>query len=321
MAIEDAVHVTHGDAAAAGLRQIGARNVLVWRDLVTVGRCDLDPVEHRKARAAQWGVPVAPWEDLERALAEAGKKGLVVWSSVTWSDRTYLWCLIDTLERLGVERAKVTLAQPVAEEPWLGLWTIAPGRLRAGLETAAALDDGIADEAIALWRKLAAPSPLGFDEARRAGSSVFPELPVIAEGHAGWSPWRDAEGRLRLSDVDARLLGWIDEEWKSAVDLLRTPESRLPLKEIMAWIGDTNVFARLAAWSAAGAVEVRGDYTRKMPSFEARLTRRGRELLDAGAATVGEMAPLWVGGCLINDARKPWVRSREAGGSRIAEGA
>jgi hypothetical protein len=320
MRLEEAVHVTHGDSSAASLRQLGARNVIVWRDLLTVGRCALDPEVHRAARAAQWNAPAAGWEDLERALAQAGP--LCVWASPSWSDSLYLWCLVDTLERLGVARAGVTLARPRADDPTLSLGALSPEQLRAGYDAAAPLDAAVADEAIALWHRFASPSPLAFDQARRAGSQAFPSLSTVGEGHGAWFPQRAPDGKLRLSDADQRLLGWIEDDWTSAVDLLKTPEARRPVRPLMNWIGDFSLFARIAAFGQVGAVEVRGEYRGpgRANDFAARLTSSGKRLRDEGAVIVAEMAPMWIGGCYINTVMKPWVRVPDGDGYRIVAG-
>jgi hypothetical protein len=266
-------------------------------------------------------VSEAEWDDHERALAQAGADGLVVWTSAAWSDRCYTWCLLDTLERIGVPRAKVIVSQPEAEVDWLSMGATAPERLRAGFDAAAPLDDAFADESIALWRKFASPSPLAFDEARRRGSRSFPELGRIAEGHAAWFPWREADGRLRLSDVDDTLFHWIDEDWRSAVDLLKTPEARRTVQRVMGWVGDSSVFARLAAWSDAGAVELRGSWEHgRANDYAVRLTPAGKQLHDQGAATVAQLAPVAIGGCRINDAKTPWLRVADADGWKLIAG-
>jgi hypothetical protein len=103
---------------------------------------------------------------------------------------------------------------------------------------------------------------------------------------------------------------------------LKTPEARAPVKEILKWIGTPNEFARLTAFSEVGAVEVRGAYRGpgRANDFSARLTDAGKRLRDQGAATVAELAPMWLGGAYINDAMKPWVRVAEGSGWRIVAG-
>src|SRR5262245_25584445 len=55
--LPSAAHLVHGDSAAMTLRGLGAMRVLVRRDLLTVGPCDVDPTRHRALRQAHWGGP------------------------------------------------------------------------------------------------------------------------------------------------------------------------------------------------------------------------------------------------------------------------
>jgi hypothetical protein len=312
MSLEDAVHVTHGDAAAAGLRAVGAKNVIVWRDLLTIGRCDADPAVHRRERAAHWGVPIDDWVDLDVALA--GARELVIWSRRNWSDRVYFWALCDKLAKVS----NVRVCEPETDaDGWSG--ALKPERLRAAWQAVRPLDPATAAEARALWAAYVSPSPVAFDGKRRAGSMAFPELSRIAVGHGDWFPGRAADGRLRLSDVDDRLFHWIDEEWRSGVDLLKTPGARAPVSLLMSWLGDNNVFRRLTEWARLGAVETRGDHD-QVREFSVRMTEAGRRLHDEGAASVAELAPVWIGGCYINDAKRPWVRVTDGEDWKIVTG-
>src|SRR5207248_7475703 len=138
--------------------------------------------------------------------------------------------------------------------PLRSLGAVSPERLRAALDGATGLPSALAAAGAALWRLYAAPSPLGFDEARRQGVAAFPELASIAEGHAAWFPWQ-AGDRVTLADVDARIFECLGEDWQLGDQLLTTPSGRHIRERVFAWIGDRGVLARIEAWCAAGSIE------------------------------------------------------------------
>jgi hypothetical protein len=308
----EAIHITHGDSAAAGLRALGALRVLVRRDLLTVGRCDVDPALHRQARMEQWHIDAEAadggllGDELVDALRMMGAGPVVLWTSPAWSDRCHTWCLLDVLARRGVGRDRLFRAQAVADDPARSLGAVPGTRLQAALVESVPLPADFADEGVALWKAFAAPTPLPFDEARRRGSPAYPELLRIGAGHIGWFPWAEPD-RLRLADADAALLGALADDWRPGADLLDVPI----VQPVLAWIGDYSLFARLAAWRDHGAVEVRGEGVEQ----ELRLTPIGRRLVDDGAESVDQMAPLWIGGSLVNDPGSPWVRIGDPDGS------
>lgn len=302
----NAVHIAHGDSAAATLRQLGARTVWVRRDLLTVGPCDADPIRHRALRRQFWGgdpdtpsgLPGVDADDeLQRALAGAGGAPVVIWASRAWSDLPFLWSVVDALARLGAERP--WLARPTGDDATVSVGGIEPARVRSALDVVEPLGEEVARSCVNFWQAYTAPSPLPFDELRRRGARVVPELGRILEGHAAWFPWR-RDGGIALSDADAAIFHWADD---GALDHCR---------HLLHWIGDRSLFARVAAWRALGRLD--GD------DRAPRLTEAGRRLRDEGAPSVADLPPWWIGGCRVNDPATPWLRVATGGDWKIASG-
>jgi hypothetical protein len=128
---------------------------------------------------------------------------------------------------------------------------------------------------------------------------MIPQLNRILEGHGAWFPWRTDEG-LRLADADRAIFRWADDGQIQHV------------RHLLHWIGDGSLYSRVSAWRALGALA--GDDRR--PS----LTEEGRRLVGDGVPTVSALAPLWVGGCRVNDPATPWLRLAEPDGWRITAG-
>jgi hypothetical protein len=313
--MRDGLHVVHGDSAGGTVASLGAAHVRVRRDLLTLGPCDVDPARHRALRAEHWGIDDAEAADgllgvgdLGAAIGLAAADApIVLWATAAWSDRCFLWCTLDALERLGVPRQRVWVVQPGGDEvSSSGAYEAA--EMRQALDLAIPLDEGFASEGAALWRLYAGASPIGFDEMRRRGSPSYPELGRIAEAHAAWFPWRDGE-RVRLSDVDAMLLGWLADHWLGTRDLVLGPRGTSVVERLFAVVGDLGVLMRLDAWRALGAIELEQPELGSWEGVRARITAAGARLRDDGAATVEELAPIWIGGCLINDPSAPFVRA------------
>jgi hypothetical protein len=321
-----AIHLTHGDSAARTLRAalagtIGSGAVLVQRDLLTIGPCAVDPQEHRSRRLQHWGA------DAVAAAGDAGVDALVgplatatdaivLWTTSSWSDSCHTWLVLDAFARLGVPRRLLRVAQPKSPDPSWSLGRFDEAALRAALESSSPLDDDFADEGAALWRAYASPDPRRFDRARRHGGQAFPWLAETARAHGEFFPWR-SDRRLRLADVDRVLLATLTAQWMPLATIVR--QHHEPLGRLFNWIGDLSVFDRFASWRKKGAVEIQGDAGG--PSrWELRLTRHGQHLVDEGATSVGELAPIFVGGCAINDPARPWVRLAAAADSTIEAG-
>ena len=99
---------------------------------------------------------------------------------------------------------------------------------------------------------------------------------------------------------------------------MRRPPGREITHRVFAWVGDSNVVARLEAWRNLGVFEWRDHEGQGFNAFSLRLTALGRRLRDEGTSDVRELAPLYVGGCLINDPSAPFVRDGDAANWRLA---
>jgi hypothetical protein len=276
--------------------------VAVRRDLLTVGPCDLDPARHRALRAAFWGGPPgAPSglpgadadDELARALAGAGP--CVIWASGAWSDLTFLWSLVHALARLGAERP--LLARPAAEDRAVSMGGVPAARVLRAFTDVAPLDEQVAGSCVTFWQAYVDPSPLGFDLLRREGAKVVRGLEQTLAGHGAWFPWRGDDDRLRLADADAAVLSWVEAGRLDAAG------------EVLGWIGDGGLHRRARAWQEHGVLA-------GTPGHPAP-TEAARRLRAEGAGPVTAFAPLWVGGCRVNDPGEPWVRSGRPGAWRL----
>ncbi len=289
--IDDAVHLTHGDAAAEAIRRLGAKAILVRRDLLTVGPCDADPERHRALRIGHWKIA----EDAEgflgaRELAAAvaglpAAQPIVLWASSAWSDQLSLWWALDALAHADL--ARLWLAEPLTDAPLSSAGGASAEQLQSALATARPISPALAQQGAGLWRKFAAPSPLAFDEARRAGAAELPRLAKSADPHGDYFPARDG-GRLRLAALDERLLSQMSDEWQSAAQLVK--QAWRDLERVILPHGDRFVLARLDAWADHGGVERRkerdGD---RWSSIDFRLAEPARRLLTDGPDEVSQL--------------------------------
>lgn len=319
----EAVHLVFSDSAMGCLLQAGARRPRIHGsgDQLTSGPCDVDPVRHEELRRAWDAENSVPGSNhrvgLERLRAMiAGDDPVVLWGTRAFSDLVSLWWALDGLRRVGAEGPRFFLARPHPDDPLTTVGGSTPDEARVALAAAKPITDDEWREGAELWRKYASSSPLAFDEARRNGSTVFPELPSSAELHGAWFP-RFTDGRLRLSELDAVLLGALRESWLTTSDLLQTlPADRLARLE---WPFDGFFpIYRLRAWATHGVLH-REAVADENPWAQDRFraTDRSRALLDLGLDSVGDAPQLYVGGCLVNDPASPWIRIEDESGWRL----
>jgi hypothetical protein len=301
LTFQDAIHITHGDCAGGLVRSNGATRVLVQKDLLTVGACDADPTRHRAARLAQWNITdddgnqgnIGRSDLLAAVAALPASAPIVVWTSTAWSDRVALWWSLDTLAPL---RDRLFIAQvPPGRHPLKSMGATPGDQLADTLANAAPPTDDWLSQSIELWRAYASPSPLGFDQKRRAGSRVFPELATVGDIHGGWFP-RQAGSGLRLSELDELLLRGITHDFQVPrfADRILFP------------FGDWMARDRLEAWHRSGALE------RQEKSY--RRTSAADALLADGLPAIDHAPRLYVGGCPVHDAGAPWARIDDSGG-------
>lgn len=316
----EAIHLVSSTSAAGNVLQAGAPRTRIRGsdDRLTSGPCDVDPVRHDELRRAwdteRWKRPLGV-EGLRAAIA--GDAPVVLWGTRAFSDLTWLWWALDGLGRIGAEGPRFFLARPDPEDPLATVGGSRPDEARIAFAAARPITGDEWREGSELWIKYASPSPLAFDEARRTGSSVFPELTSSAELHGAWFP-RLTDGRLRLSELDEVLLGGLDDSWRTTSDLFKI----LPPDRVVRLNAPFDSFFsvyRLRAWATHGVLQ-RETLVDENPwaRDQFRATDRTRALLDHGLDSVGDAPQLHVGGCLVNDPASPWVRIEDAAGWRLA---
>lgn len=320
----EAIHLMSSDSAMGCVLMAGARRPRIHGsgDPLTSGPCDVDPVRHEELRQA-WNLACGHQPDaghllgLERLRAAiAGDAPVVLWGTRAFADLVWLWWALDGLRRVGAEGPRFFLARPDADDPLTTVGGSTPDDARVALLAAGPITDDEWREGAELWRAYASPSPHGFDEMRRRGSTAFPELTRSAELHGGWFPRVTEEG-LRLSELDALLLGGADASWRTSAALVGgLPPGR---QERLTQPFHLFVIDRLRAWATHGVLEreiVAGEFAWYADRF--RATDRSRALLDHGLGGVGDAPPLHVGGCLVNDPASPWGRIEDDAGWRLA---
>lgn len=319
----EAIHLTSSDSAMGCLIRAGARRPLVHGtgERLTSGPCDVDPARHEALRQAwdtERGVP--GWRhriglDRLRDMI-AGEEPVVLWGTCAFPDLVWRWWALDGLARVGADGPRFFLARPHPDDSLTTAGGSTPDEARAALAAARPITDDEWREGIELWRKYASSSPLSFDEARRNGSTVFPELSRSAELHGGWFT-RFTDGRLRVSELDAVLLSGLSDSWQTAWELLQSlPQDRLA--RLTGSFDTLFPIERLRGWTTHGVLEreaLDDDNPWKQDRF--RATERRHALLDDGLAGVGNAPRLYVGGCLVNDPASPWVRAEDKGAWRL----
>ncbi len=316
----------HGDAAAGTARMAGLDEVVAYRDLLTVGKCDVDPATHRDYRVALWKSSgeetlegLIGLDELRQRLAHH-EGDVAVWTTPTWSERCFTWHTIDQLTRLGVDRGRIWLSEPRSSRGRFSTGAFPHEELREAWERRFPLEEAYASDACALWVRYTDPQPLAFDEARRAGVASFPDLTECGAGHAAWFPWR-REGHLFLSYGDQLLFDCLDIEWPAKPgwsSMLRAPRGKELANVLWSWFGDVTTLDRLEAWRERGAIERRDNEVPDRPwIYSLRLTPLGQRLRDEGVERIDQLPPTYVGGCLVNDPNRPWVRERVGDGWRL----
>jgi hypothetical protein len=316
---EEAIHLVSSSSAAGCLMGAGAKRARIrgTDDRLTSGPCDADPARHLELRRAWdadgWKRPRG-LEDLRAAIA--GDEPVVLWGTRAFADLVWIWWVIDGLVRIAAERKRLFLARPRPSDPQDTTGGSTPAEARAAFAIASPISDDVLREGADLWRRFASSSPLAFDEARRRGSSAFPELTSSAERHGSWFP-RLSGDRLRLSRLDQVLLGSVDDSWRITSAVFEAGGERLV--PIVQTFDPVFIVERLRSWAAHGALarEVHAD-DNPYAQDAFRATKRTRLLLDQGLERVADAPPLYVGGCRVNDPASPWVRIEDDAGWRLA---
>jgi Domain of unknown function (DUF1835) len=329
--LTEAIHLVSSDSAAGHVKQVTKSfgvpgHTRILSDQLTIGPCDVDPERHVEMRRT-WNAEVGDeflktfgLDDLR--VAAAGDLPVIIWATRAYADLVWLWWILDGLGRLGPLTQPTRLVRPEADDPLstVGGMTLEAGRV--ALATARAVSDDELREATELSRLYASPEPLAFDEARRRGSSVFPELSESAELHGVWFP-RIEGGHLRMAEHDERLLGGLTEQWLMPPDINKRITETRGWQRLLWTFGSYFVpIWRLRAWAAHGAIarELRApSHDNRLEQEVFRLTAKTRALLADGLESVGDAPPIYVGGCRLNDPVAPWVRIADESGWRIIQ--
>jgi hypothetical protein len=330
--LTNAIHLVSSDSASGHVKQVvkpdgvPRKNIRILSEQLTVGPCDVDPERHVELRRA-WNAEIGDeyletfgLDDLRAAVA--GDRPVVVWATRAYADLVWLWWILDGLGRLGPLARPPLLVQPKPDDPRETVGGITPEAGRAALAVARAISDDEFREGAELWKLFASPDPRAFDEARRRGSLVFPELRESADLYGDWFPRLDG-GRLRLAEHDERLLASLTDEWLITWDLNELITEKHGWERLLWTHGSLAPFWRLRQWAAHGVVvrEVRDDHDNddrlECERTMFRLTERTRALIVNGLEGVGAAPTIYVGGCRLNDPVSPWVRVADDAGWRI----
>ncbi|MFL5261924.1 MAG: DUF1835 domain-containing protein [Anaeromyxobacteraceae bacterium] len=305
-------HVVLGDAGAEALRRAGAADVVVLRDLLSLGPCHPDPRRHAALRRAFWRAAlrdlypevlraadparsIMGGHELARALARPPRRPVVLWTAPTWP------------ERLALAFA----AEALAAEPdaWLastrspGASAGAPAQLARALARAVRLGPALAAMA-KLWRAYAAPTRAALPHALAAAARSFPDLPRAARFHRDLFPGA-SHGQVRLSALDRFLLA-AHRRPASLRDLVRVhPRSA---RRFLSALGDVALDVRRHAWAALGALAAVAPAAAPAEA-RLRLTPLGRRLVREGLPSSDAAPPFHAGGCSVY-AEGPWPRRR-----------
>ncbi|HEX2686382.1 MAG TPA: DUF1835 domain-containing protein [Kofleriaceae bacterium] len=324
-----AIHLVSCESAGGHVKRVvkpdgePRTNLKILSEQLTVGPCDVDPVRHVELRRA-WNAEIGDeylktfgLEDLRAAVA--GDRPVVIWATRAYAELVWRWWILDGLRRLGPLAQPPILIQPKPDDPLSTVGGTSPKAGRAALAVARAISDDEFREGAELWRLYTSPDPRAFDEARRGGSSAFPEFSESADVYGTWFP-RLEDGRLRLAEHDERLLASLTDEWLTPWVLSEPVFKERGWQRLLWPFGTFVPVWRLRQWAANGVVahEVRNpDNGNPFEQDAFRLTDRTRLLLANGMEGVGDVPSIYVGGCRINDPASPWVRVVDGSDWRI----
>jgi len=323
--IIDAIHLVSSDSAAGNIMQAGMprKRVRILSERLTVGPCDADPERHVEMRRA-WNAEIGDeypetfaLDDLRAAVA--GDLPVVVWATRAYAELVWLLWILDGLGRLGPLGQPPVIVRPKPDDARETVGGTSPEKNRAAIVDARVISNDEFREGAELWKLFASSDPRAFDEARRRGSSVFPEIGESADLHGDWFP-RLENGRLRLSQHDERLLASLTDEWLITWDLNERISTVSGWERLLRTHGSLVPYWRLRQWAAHGVVarEVRdNDGQLECEKTLFRNTDRSRALLANGLESVVDAPSIYVGGCRLNDPTAPWVRVVDGSDWRI----
>lgn len=310
----DALHVTNGDSAAAGIRQAGFRGrILPWRDVLHEGpvQSGLPPAALRQVRArflaervgADAGRVQRDLASRDRNLAAGAGGEYTLWFEADLYDQLQLLQVLDALSALRVDPARITLVC-IGEYRGIahfgGLGELTAEQLAGLADEAVQLRDTTIELAVDAWRAFTSPDPERLGTMAGARS---PELRFVAE----------AFGRLMreypsltdgLSLTQRRVLLAVADGPASAGEIFR----RVSDAEQRPFLGDAFCFACLRDLATASHpladVEPESEpFLRRL----VRLTTTGRDVL-AGHQDHVRLNGIdrWIGGVHLTRGATDW---------------
>ena len=339
---DSVVHVAPS-AISEALAELGASRVIEFPDLLTHGPVSSEPKRHRKIRLKYWRklyerVLPGGGEQIEAAIGlledgymsteqlgsaachSAGDDHIVIWTTPTYEDRLFLWFVFDALVEQGVSASQMATAEPRIEvlvgddeqTRYGALRSLELDEIAAGFDELFYPELVYVDAGANLWETFSSASPRQFAISIPHTTKFFPEFPVFAEDYGSLFPADRgrAGGRLDLSDLDADLLGRLDQqEWRTGRDVVDDT-----LIERYAFLDDLVFLGRLRDWEGADKdapyVEARRveEATDIFAQFEYRLTERGFSLLDEGFEPGRKLPIFFAADSRLYAGKKPWVR-------------
>ncbi|MCH8047625.1 MAG: hypothetical protein IID44_28360 [Planctomycetes bacterium] len=338
---ENSVHVTHGYYSLDSVcKQIAIPNSLM------LGPCHRDDRTHQVLRERFWDEfeeqRLSLLSDAQRSwvFSQEGQDQqkastinadqlrrkvsalppttpLVVWSTRAWDDRLYVWWTAAALQCCSSATGRVWLAESRAfemdnEERIWSLLSHNQNQLDQVLEQAILASGEYLDEASQLWQAYADPSPLEFDRLRRTTSTQFPDLRDVAEPHGYGFPNIDQNARLRLSDLDQFLLGWLSpDKWTRPLDVI-IGMMKTDGRMFCAYNESFPAF-RLHQWrnhrpERPTIVSEHREGANSLTRITYRLTDHGSGIVHRGLDALDDAPAMHVGGCRVYDPAHPWVR-------------
>jgi hypothetical protein len=195
------LHITNGDAAAAGIRRATGEEVLAWRDVLHDGPVPaVDDAALRRARAEfiaarGWGDMEAVHRDLEHrdatVRAAVCSRPIVLWFEPDLYDQLQLLQVLDLLARTAGDRdAEMTLVQPptylggLTPDEFAGLRRAGTAVTAAHFELARRAWDAFRAPSPERWQAFAAPEDYPLEFLAAAVRRHLEEYPAVASGLA-----------------------------------------------------------------------------------------------------------------------------------------
>jgi hypothetical protein len=310
---DEPLHVTNGDSAAAGLREIGLGRVLPWRDALHDGPVpDVDDAELRTVRARFLvGADGPAAQRAQRMLAERDATldahhdgAYVLWFEADLYDQLQIAQILALLARRGVPASAIMLiciGEHLGIAHFGGLGELRPDQLGALRATAAApLTDAALRLASDAWAALRASDPRRLAPIAAARSG---ELRFMGEAFDRLSreyPWT----RDGLSLTERRSLAAVAEGVSSAgAAFMRTMA-----REARPFLGDTLAYRAMDRLAGARVALLDVDPPGAVrPGTRVALTDAGRRVLEGDEDHVAlNGLDRWIGGVQLRGDAVPW---------------